>query len=300
MKTSLFRRILALCLMLPLLLALPAHAETSSPELLSELRKSILSRAKTSYTEFAVGERISAENQLSSMVTDYYVSSVGEDGLMQVDVLLTMSLNPDCEEEFYMADFDVVLVAFSGTPKTPENMLLYTPARVFDITGERSQELLWPVALYNDRAIKLDLVYEVSSDLMEFGLIATNTIGTAEGGLEAQGPLYGLTFTRGPLDFNLVNHTSQNIVKLEAVPADTDGWGTEMLGQNGAEALESGYWMEIAMDGSAFADSAATEWTVRVTFENGDTATFSPVDLPRLIDLTVTETDGEYACDYGY
>ena len=300
MKTSLFCRILALCLMLLWLAVLPAHAETAATDVLGQLRASILSRAKTSYTEFDANERISAENQLSFMVTDYFLSSVDQEGAMAVDVLVTLSLNPDCQDAFYMADFDFVLVAFSGTPKTPENMLLYTPAHVFDVTNERDQELLWPIALYNDRAIQLDLVYEVASDLTEFGFLETNTIGTDASTLEAQGPLYGLTFTRGPLDFNLINHTSHSIVTLEAAPLKTEGWGINMLTQNGVEALESSYWMEIAMDASPFADSASTGWAVRVTFENGDSATIDPVDIQRVIDLTVTENDGRYAFELGY
>ncbi len=300
MNTSLFRRILALCLMLLWLGALPAQAETAAADVLDQLRASILSRAKTSYTEFDTNERISAENQLSFMVDGYYLSSVGQEGAMEVDVLLTASLNPDCQEAFSMADFDFVLVAFSGTPKTPENLLLYTPSRVFDITGERDQELLWPVALYNDRAIKLDLVFDVSSDLGEFGFLATNTIGTEADELEAQGPLYGLTFTVGPLDFNLINHTTQDITKLEVSPLEADSRGTNMLLQNGLVSLQSTYWTEITMDGNPFSDSTAAEWTVHVTFANGDTASFSPVEIPRLIDLTVTENDGSYAFEAGY
>lgn len=299
MKSSLLRRTLALCLTLLLLMALPAHAETA-PDPLAALRESILSRAKTSYTEFAAGDRIDAENQISFAVDSYYLSSGGEEGSMVVDVLLTASLSPDCQDEIYMADFDFVLVAFSGMPKTPDNMLVYTPTRVLDLTNEREQELLWPVALYNDRAIKLDLVYEVPSDLMEIGILQTNALADADDGLTPCGPLYGLTFTRGPLDFNLVNGTSHSITKLEVAPTQADEWGTELLYLNGIDALESGYWSEIYMDQSTFADSAATEWAVCVTFDNGDTSTLDPVDIGRVIDLTVTETDGKYAFEIGY
>jgi len=259
---------------------------------LATLRQSILDRCLDNNTDISMDDKIAAENGVNFTLIDSQFTPNTGDGDMCVDVYLNVTRAETFGDGYSLTLYDFVLAAFPEDRSTMDDMLLYTPAHVYDLTDDRLQELAWPVQFFQDRTLSLCLTYVVPKTLLQFGFLETNITGGDETDLQAAGPLYTFTFYRRAIDFNLVNNTELEIASLYAAPTEATVWGDELLGLIDIDSIPAGYWADIAMDKSPFADSDAATWTLKVDFTSGDSVTFGQIDLAGALTITLRQ-DGD-------
>jgi hypothetical protein len=82
-------------------------------------------------------------------------------------------------------------------------------------------------------------------------------------------------------DFTIVNDTGQTILTLNVSPSDADEWGPDILG---VDMLAAGEDAAITFD----RDEERCEWDIRVTYEDGDTASWGGIDLCETSTITLS------------
>lgn len=82
-------------------------------------------------------------------------------------------------------------------------------------------------------------------------------------------------------DFTIVNNTGQAIMTLNVSPSDEDEWGPDILG---VDVLGAGENAEISFD----RDEERCSWDIRVTYEDGDTASWGGIDLCETTTVTLS------------
>lgn len=290
-----------LCLLVVSLVPLgTATADALQSTTLPDIRQSILDRAEDNYTDIDYGKDTVAENGLHFKVTDYYFFSDKEDGTMNVLVYIDVGRNDLTASSYGLAQYDFTLVSFPEGDTSAESMQAFFPDAVYDVTGERSQELVWPVHLYGEDDLSLCLSYEAPKALLQFGFEETNVLTNDDGTSTVMGPLYSFTFHHLAIDFNLTNSLGVDVVGLYAAPSDSSDWGGELLAGYSATEIAAGGFLDIWMDKSDFADSDATSWKIRMDLSDGTTNTFDQLPLRDILDITVREEDGKRYIDLGY
>ena len=82
-------------------------------------------------------------------------------------------------------------------------------------------------------------------------------------------------------DFTIVNDTGQAIMTLNVSPSDENDWGPDILG---VDVLGAGESAGISFD----RDEERCEWDIRVTYEDGDTASWGGIDLCETTTITLS------------
>lgn len=276
-----------------------AMAEVKSGTL-SDIRQSILDRAMDNNTNIDYNTDTVAENGVHFKVTDYYFFSDKEDGTMSILVYIDINRNDMALDTYGMDEYDFTLVSFPEGEKNADSMQAFFPYSVFDVTGDRSQELLWPVHLYGEDDLSLCLSYEVPKTLLEFGLVETNLLVNDSNTLDVMGSLYTFTFHHLAIDFNLDNALDVDVIGLYVAPSDSSDWGSELLAGFNATKISAGGFRDIWLDKSDFADNDATIWKIRMDLSDGTSATFDKLALRDILDITLREEDGKRYIDLGY
>ena len=276
-----------------------AMAEVASSTL-PDIRQSILDRASDNNTNIDFNTEAVAENGVHFKVTDYYFFSDKEDGTMNILIYIDINRNDQDLDTYGMDEYDFTLVSFPEGEKSADSMQAFFPYAVFDVTGDRSQELQWPVHLYGEDDLSLCLSYEAPKALLEFGLVETNLLVNDSDTLDVMGPLYTFTFHHLAIDFNLDNMLDVDVVGLYVAPSDSSDWGSELLAGYNATKISANGFRDIWLDKSDFADSDATSWKIRMELSDGTSATFDQLALRDILDITLREEDGNRYIDLGY